>query len=248
MARFLPQDEFSVILPSRPGYLGTPLDSGDTLDRQADLLASLLDYLAVDQAGVLCWSGGGPCSYRLAARHPDRVTAIVALAAVSKAIDRPHEGISERLMFSIHLGEWMLRVMADHAPRQLISATLGAEGDVRKKQLAELTREVFDDEDKRRFVLELDATVTHRNRQAGLDNDWSRFAAIDSLMLDAIRTRCLLVHGTVDTDVIPDHSQHAHAMIPGAELIMLDGGTHLAFYTHSEAHRVQRQAIEFLRL
>jgi pimeloyl-ACP methyl ester carboxylesterase len=178
---------------------------------------------------VLCWSGGGPSSYRLAARHPGCVTALVALAAVSKTIDRPHEDLPTRLIFSTRLGEWMLRMLAAHAPRQLISATLRAEGDLRKEQLAQLTREVFEDRRQRRFVLELDATVTHRGREVGLDNDWGRFSAIESLMLDSIRARCLLVPGAVDTDVTPDHSQHAHAMIRGAELITLDGGTHLAF-------------------
>src|SRR3954451_24047503 len=99
MAGFLPADEFQAIMPSRPGYLGTPLEGRETIDQQADLHAALLDHLGIDSVGVLCWSGGGPSSYRLAVRHPERVNAIVALAAVSKRLDRPKDDLPTRLMF-----------------------------------------------------------------------------------------------------------------------------------------------------
>src|SRR3954467_7364918 len=84
MAGFLPPDQFQAIMPSRPGYLGTPLEGRETIDQQADLHAALLDPLGFDSVGVLCWSGGGPSSYRLAVRHPERVNAIVSLTAVSQ--------------------------------------------------------------------------------------------------------------------------------------------------------------------
>lgn len=40
---------FSLLAPSRPGYLGTPLSSGKTPDEQADLYAALLDTLGIDK-------------------------------------------------------------------------------------------------------------------------------------------------------------------------------------------------------
>jgi pimeloyl-ACP methyl ester carboxylesterase len=74
MARFMtdldPGPGVKAILPSRPGYLGTELGERATIDAQADLHAALLDALGVERVGVLCWSGGGPSSYRLAVRHP----------------------------------------------------------------------------------------------------------------------------------------------------------------------------------
>jgi pimeloyl-ACP methyl ester carboxylesterase len=85
MGRFLVDDGFEVIAPSRPGYLGTPLDGRRSIDDQADLLATLLDALGVERAGLLTWSGGGPSGYRLAVRHPDRVCALVAFAGVSQS-------------------------------------------------------------------------------------------------------------------------------------------------------------------
>lgn len=247
MARFTAGQGIRAIIVSRPGYLGTPLGDRGEIDRQADLHAALLDHLGIARAGVLCWSGGGPSSYRLAVRHPDRVSGLVALAAVSTSITRPAEGASERLMFSTRMGDWLLRAMAAHAPKQLIGATLGAEGDLSKAQLEERAEEVFADEDKRRFVLDLAQTVTHRGREAGLDNDWERFAAITSLELEGVQAPTLLVHGSADTDVPPAHSDHALAAIPGAERVTLEGGTHLAFFTHPDSAEVQRRALDLLR-
>lgn len=76
MASALPPERFRAITVSRPGYLGTGLEGREGIDEQADLLAALLDTLEVERAGVLCWSGGGPSSYRLAVRHPDRVRSL----------------------------------------------------------------------------------------------------------------------------------------------------------------------------
>jgi pimeloyl-ACP methyl ester carboxylesterase len=89
MAGFLPHDGIAAILLSRPGYLGTELGDRTTVDQQADLMAALLDHLGVERAGVFSWLGGGPAGYRLAVRHPDRVNALVAFAAVSQAYHLP---------------------------------------------------------------------------------------------------------------------------------------------------------------
>src|SRR4051812_36876439 len=98
MGRFLVDAGFSLVAPSRPGYLGTPLAGRASIDDQAELHAALLDALGHDRAGVVCWSGGGPSSYRLAVRRPERVSALVAFAAVSQAWESGHEGVDERLM------------------------------------------------------------------------------------------------------------------------------------------------------
>jgi pimeloyl-ACP methyl ester carboxylesterase len=248
LARFPVDAGFRAIVPSRPGYLGTPLDDRGSIDAQADLHAALLDALGIERAGLLFWSGGGPSGYRLAVRHPERVGALVAFDAVSKAIERPHESLDERLMFSTRFGNWALRVLAAHQPEKLIQSTLGAEGSLTKEQLEQRTKEVLGDEAKAQFVLDIDATVSYRPpRKAGLDNDFEQFAAIDTLHLEDIRAPALIVHGTVDTDVPPDHGDHAAATIPAAQLLPLETGTHLCLYTHPEAAAAQAKAVEVLR-
>src|SRR4051812_28301363 len=153
MGRFLADSGFEVIAPSRPGYLGTPLEGRESIDDQADLHAALLEALGHERAGVVCWSGGGPSSYRLAVRHPERVSALVAFAAVSGQIDEPREGLDERLMLETGFGNWVLREMAAHMPKSTVSATLKAEGDLSKGELKELVEGAMADEGSRDVVL-----------------------------------------------------------------------------------------------
>ncbi|MFN8200493.1 MAG: hypothetical protein U0R72_19520 [Nakamurella multipartita] len=68
-------------------------------------------------AGVLCWSGGGPSSYRLAARHPDRVRALVSVAAVSHRYHFDGEKGAEKVLMGTGLGRRMLQLMAAHTRR-----------------------------------------------------------------------------------------------------------------------------------
>jgi pimeloyl-ACP methyl ester carboxylesterase len=49
-----------VLTPDRPGYLGTPIENGDTPEQQADLAAALLDVLGIDRVAVVGISAGDP--------------------------------------------------------------------------------------------------------------------------------------------------------------------------------------------
>ena len=53
----------------------------------ADDVAAVLDHLGVDEAAVVGWSAGGRVAAGVAARHPDRVTALALVATPSPADD-----------------------------------------------------------------------------------------------------------------------------------------------------------------
>ena len=247
MAGFLPRDEVSAILLSRPGYLGTELGGRRTIDEQADLIVALLDALDISSAGVLSWSGGGPCGYRLAVRHPDRVRALVAFAALSKSYEAPATSLSDRLMFTTSAGQWLMRVLAAHRPSDFVAGTLRSESSLTGDALKARVAEVLADPAKLQFVLELGPTASQtRERRTGYENDLAQFEAIDSLELDQITAPTLVIQGTADTDVTPDHSSWAAATIPGARRLDLVDGSHLALYTHPDAAAAQRRVIEHL--
>ncbi len=69
------------IIPSRSGYLRTPLDAGMTPAAAADAMAALLDELGIEKTTVLGWSGGGPTAIELAQRHPEHVKGLILLSA-----------------------------------------------------------------------------------------------------------------------------------------------------------------------
>jgi pimeloyl-ACP methyl ester carboxylesterase len=246
MTRFLVAAGHRVVLPSRPGYLDTPLDdTNGTPDGTAALLAALMDSLGIERFGVMCWSGGGPSTYRLAGLHPERVQSIVACAAVS----RPYEfakgmaGIESSLMAG-GLGHWLLHELAEHMPKTLVKSTLAEEGKLTKAETAALLDHVWNDLGARDFVLELSATISGR-RTHGLKNDHARFPDLD-LDLGAVAAPVLLVHGTADSDVPPEYSDHALAHLPEAQLVAVDKGTHLAVWTDPTAADVQSRIVTHL--
>ena len=247
MARFLPAEQISAILLSRPGYLGTPLGDNRTIDQQADLVIALLDALGIDQAGVLAWSGGGPCGYRLAARYPQRITALVSFAGVSRAYHAGKTSLSDRLMFGTSAGHWLLRVLTTHRPGDVVSGTIAGESSLTGQELKARVASIMADPDKLRFVLDIGPTAgTTSERRAGYHNDLAQFEAIDSLGLEQITVPTLIVQGSADTDLPPEDSTYAATAIPGARCITLDGGSHLALYTHPDAAAAQQQVINFL--
>jgi pimeloyl-ACP methyl ester carboxylesterase len=244
MSRFLPQDAFRTIYLSRPGYLGTPLDPADpSIDHESDLLAAVLDEVGVKRAGVLAWSGGGPAAYRLAVRHPQQVSAIVAIAAVSSRWVAPDPTTAQRFLFGTAAGGQLIAFLSRRAPGQAVQGALEGEGSVRGQELRTLTKQVMANPDQRRLVLEIAVTVNIAGkRKAGWRNDVANFARIDSLGLDRVQCPVLLVHGDADTDAPIDFSRSAHAELPDSTLVVMERGTHLAFYAHPQAGDVQEQA------
>lgn len=243
MAAFLTDRGFRSIAPSRPGYLGTVLDdSNSTPDQQAELMLALMDSLRIERFGLMCWSGGGPSSYRLAVNHPDRVSALVALAAVSERFEWDSSE-SERLLAG-RFGKWMLAEMASHTPKKLVSATLGSEGDLSKGQLKELAEYVFNDPAKRDFVVSLSQTVA--DRKVGLANDQRQFALIEDLELDKVQAPTLLVHGSRDSDVPLRHSEFAASQIHAAQLVEMDLGTHICVFADPSSAEIQANIALFL--
>jgi pimeloyl-ACP methyl ester carboxylesterase len=66
----------------------------------------------------MCWSGGGPSSYRLAAMQPDRVTSLVAIAPVSGPFE--FEGAGEEKMLMGRFGAWLMKEMVRHTPKDTV--------------------------------------------------------------------------------------------------------------------------------
>ena len=78
---------FRVLAPSRPGYLGTPIEIGRTPSEQARVYAALLDALGVQEPVlVMAASGGGPSGIAFAKMYPERTAGLLAIEAVSQSM------------------------------------------------------------------------------------------------------------------------------------------------------------------
>ena len=80
LGSLFPEEEFHLVAPSRPGYLRTPLTTGQSLAEQADAMAALVrddGHFQRGGAGEFVWSTGGDA---LRGRYADKVWALVLLS------------------------------------------------------------------------------------------------------------------------------------------------------------------------
>lgn len=249
MSAFLPSDAFRVITLSRPGYLGTPpLSSGGSIDEEADLLAGALDVLGIDAVRVFAWSGGGPVAYRLAALHPDRVLGMVAVACISDAWWVHPQSRLEAFVSDTPMGQWVLRELADRAPRYVVHGALSSEGKLRGRKLTDLTTSVLAKPVQREAVLGLARTGGTVRRRHGWETDVANFASIRDLGLEDVRCPVLLIHGDADADVDISYSEFAHVRLRISDLRVVSDGTHLCFFADPASDELQEEARRFLRL
>lgn len=218
------------IAVSRPGHLGSPAGLGRSAAEQADAVVRLLDRLAVGRALVAAISGGGPTALALAERHPHRIAGLIL---VSAATDRlmPNLPLRFSLMrfaarFPGLLGWLAARDAADPAaadrrglPDPIARARVLGDPDT-AAALSALRATLFDRMAERLPGLDIDLAVCAARRTPG-------FATLD--------LPSLIVHA-VDDPVVPHAFSAALAeAIPGAELLSLPTGGHMALFVHRAA-------------
>lgn len=232
MAEYFRVNGFRVIAPSRPGYGGTPLATGRTSDQQADAIVALLDALAVDRVAVLGVSGGGPASYALAGRHPDRVGSLLEVDSLCLPMP-PNRlerlGVSSGPLVALQL--WLV----EHFPGAILKL-VGSTGNPDPQEAADRVALL-------RAIAQ--SAGDWPRMRVGYDNDEAEFAALGELPFAQIACPTLIVHGEADRSVPTAHAERAHAAISASEMRVLPDGPHLAFFVDPDA---QREALAWLRL
>jgi pimeloyl-ACP methyl ester carboxylesterase len=245
---------FRVIAPSRPGYLRTPLATGETNEEQADAMAALLDTLGVRRAAVVGISAGGPVAVQFALRHPARTEALVLACAITKQtppLIARQNSLARR--WALHsrvladLASWHGDKVTREEPRQAMSFAFSLCSRTPSEQRARLVDGVLSDPGQRALFNRLsDSTVPLGARLPGLRNDLLQITGLADLPFEQIRVPTLIVHGTADKAVKISHAQLAAERIPQATLCQLEGADHLLMFG---PHRdeVARTVAGFLR-
>jgi pimeloyl-ACP methyl ester carboxylesterase len=243
------ENGFSVICPSRPGYLRTPASTGRTFAEQADLFAALLDVLGVEKVGVVNVSAGGPPSYEFAMRHPDRTAALVAIDAISCYYPMPEKaGKVAQALFLSNPGLWFAELLAVNFPKPIIKEILKTEGFLTKEQLKERVKHILEDKGRLEFAVDFFKTMNpYSLRKEGTQTDIEEGAKIDKLPLEKVRAPSLIIHGKKDADVKFGDGEYAASTIPNAEHFWIEGGTHLGFWLSDQAEEAQALAVDFLK-
>ena len=213
-----------LLAPSRPGYLGTPLEVGATPEEQARAYEALIDALGIDRVMVMGASGGGPSAVAFAAMYPERTEGLILLEAVTQSF--PNEGKIMPVLKSDFL--YWFSVSA-------ILKTAGAKG---------LIAAQVPDESNQRRILDSPARLNEfervvwsiwpmSRRLEGYRND---LAQINELSLPAgkVSSPTLIVHGTADALVPFEQSEILANQIAGARLHSVENADHVMPITHRD--------------
>jgi pimeloyl-ACP methyl ester carboxylesterase len=222
---------YHYIVPSRPGFLRTPLKNAVTPEQQADLLASLLDSLKIQQAPVIALSGCGPQVFQLALRHPERVSALILISVASQSI--PLFVLIPRII-------WALLRYTPLLPGLLLNR-LPENKFVHPQQKDAIQRSPDRMDELRRLIT---AVFPAAPRLPGMLNDLYWMVKNPEYPIEKITAPTLVIHGDRDLVVPLEQAHYTANKIPGAELLVIPGGAHLAFAVFQD--EVKKYILHFL--
>jgi pimeloyl-ACP methyl ester carboxylesterase len=233
LARTVGAPGFRYVAISRPGYLGTRLAMGRTPAEQANLYRDVLDALAIRDAAVMAVSGGGPSALEFARIHPDRCRGAVIISSVCMRNDVRLPLAWYLMKLTARCGPLvasMRRKLArdpDRAAARSIPDPALRARTVRDPEAGPLL-----------LALQLSTMDRMRLRISGTENDVVTTTREElSLELERIAVPVLVVHGTDDRVAPFAQGRSMAARIPGAELLALERGDHVAIFTHRQQAR-----------
>jgi pimeloyl-ACP methyl ester carboxylesterase len=240
LAETIGEPRYRYLAVSRPGYLGTPLTSGHTPEQQADLLAAMLDTLGIGRAALMAVSGGGPAALQFAIRHADRCWGLVLVSTCGGRIE-------QRVPMAFSVITWLARWpwVVDALRRR---TTRDPEGAARRS-IADpvVCARTLQDPEAGPLLRALQLSTYDRmaRRLPGTRND-IEVTRSTTYPLERVGVPTLVVHGTSDRLVpFDEHGKVLATRIPGAELLAIEGGEHVAIFTHRR--EVRARVTGFLR-
>jgi pimeloyl-ACP methyl ester carboxylesterase len=207
--------DYRWIAPSRFGFLGTPAPEGADSAQQSQAYACLLDALGIDQVGVVGASMGGPSSLLFARLYPQRTRSLALINAASHAI--PPRLAILAAVFNVFLNDFVFWSMVYLSPQGLLVA-LGVPGEIQEQLSPGETAALHG------FLESIIPMGARKNGQL-LEQHMSEY---DAAQLREIQAPTLVLHARDDTLVNFEQAEYAAQNIPGAQLIPMEKGGHLA--------------------
>jgi 2-hydroxy-6-oxonona-2,4-dienedioate hydrolase len=231
-----------VIAPSRPGYLRTPypINGDPSGEDQADLLACLLDALAVPQVALMGISAGGVAALHFAVRHPKRLRALVLMVP---AVYRPDATVPTPdwalaaldALLRADFPFWLFVRAAPHAARRLVLATPASEYAAASA------------DERRRADAVMDIILPVSARRRGLLNDSRLSTGAARVALESIRVPTLVISAKDDGYGTWASAQYSAEHIPGAQFLGYERGGHALLGHQAEVVAAVRALQPLLR-
>ncbi len=233
-----------LIVPNRPGYYGTPLACGTSVEDCADLGAELLDGLGIERAVVIGTSAGGAPAGCFAARHPQKTIALVLQCALSHPFDASRWVLGgSRFVLLLLRNLWLFRPLLRFANRQQARDPNFIAKCMSKKRYAELRES---DELRSLAALLRNPLVRCTERPEGIENDWANWTAKAWLTPGSVERPALIVHDREDAAAPFAHAEWAKHCIPQAQLCDLSLGGHMVWIGR-DGEKMRRERAAFIR-
>jgi pimeloyl-ACP methyl ester carboxylesterase len=207
---------FRSIVPSRFGYLGSPLPEDASPAGQADAFACLLDALGIQQAAVLGASAGGTSALQFALRHPDRCAALVLFSSAAPG-ETEAALLPEPLAKVIFESDFVFWLMTTYF-RSSLNSMMGV------PKGFELTPEYKADMAE---VMGTILPVNPRSDGAVFDMFVSNADINAGYPLEEITVPVLIVNAVDDPLTLYVNAQSMAERIPGAKLVTIEDGGHM---------------------
>ena len=248
LLEYLIDHGYSILSPSRTGYLGTPFKA-ISYEEQADLCVALMDSLDIKKVVVDGLSAGGPVALFLANKYPERVHGLIMEAGV--ASEYSTEGMLDgwaRLFFMKGLDDlsgWLTAVFMKISFAASFREILKLETLYEKNELETFVKLVSHDEARNKWVHDLiNTTLPLSHRKKGLVHDVRLMEQIDVIPVDNISSPTLLIYSRMDNDVKWHHAEYLKNNIMHAELFEAHGGHFL--WVGEDMEGIQNKRVEFL--
>lgn len=241
---------YTILCPSRPGYLRTPLSVGASNAEQADALVNLLDKLEIDKVCVIGFSAGAPVAFELAARHPNRVWGVVFESLGTQ----PNSQDSYNAMISILSNpggadfiSWELNLNARYNFRQTAKMALEFDNTLSPPDLHKRIEFVLSNHHQTELLRSLIfSAVPSSPRRLGTINDIQNLAPWTGFPLEKIVSPTLIIEAFADKSGFYPEAQFVHEHIPGSILVSVRQSGHF-IWLGSETKEWHRELLKFLR-
>ena len=238
-------DGFTTIMPSRPGYGNTPVSVGRTYDEQADAQIALLDALGIDRCAVFGISGGGPAAIAAAARHHDRISALVMACAMAPHLMKIPRGMRTAIIPAVSA---VLSPILHLANKRRVASEKKVDAELAKSltkaEYSTATAEpVVRNDLIRHFLSHMEAPSGVHGLRVDLECATAALAAGPPRF--DVRAPALLLYGGSD-EVIPlEHGRFYSQALGGAELVWFEDAGHVfALTRRAESSAAIRSFLE----
>jgi 2-hydroxy-6-oxonona-2,4-dienedioate hydrolase len=212
---------YTVVAPSRFGYLRSDFPSDASSERQADAFVELLDLLHIEKIPVAGGSAGALSAVQFALRHPDRTSALILLVPAANV-----RGTDPVQMTPLQ--EWMVRRLTtsnfffwsatEVARDQMVGTVLATD-----PQLVEKASSA----EQRRVDRILNEIMPVSRRWRGMLNDAKLAGDPARVDLTKLKVPTLIISAADDWFGTAATAEDIAQVVPGSKLIIYPTGGHV---------------------